>query len=82
MEPLHGLRRRTRRHRLVPPDTPAAQALGHTVRLMPPALYGAFEVKHIFYTTLYFLHSSFFVPLGIPFLRTDPTVEADTHRAC
>jgi hypothetical protein len=32
------------------------------------SLYGAFEVKHIFYTTLYFLHSSFFVRLGIPFL--------------
>src|SRR6201996_3594079 len=25
------------------------------------ALYGAFEVKHMFYVTLYFLHSSFFV---------------------
>jgi hypothetical protein len=36
------------------------------------ALYGAFEVKHIFYTTLHFLHSSFFVRLGIPFLRPDP----------
>ena len=36
------------------------------------ALYGAFEVKHIFYTTLYFLHCSFFVRLGIPFLRPDP----------
>ena len=36
------------------------------------ALYGAFEVKHIFYTTLYLLHSSFFVRLGIPFLRPDP----------
>ena len=36
------------------------------------ALYGVFEVKHIFYTTLYFLHSSFFVRLGIPFLRPDP----------
>src|ERR1700686_4232947 len=38
------------------------------------ALYGAFEVKHIFYTTLYFLHGSFFVRLGIPFLRPDPHV--------
>src|SRR3977135_801135 len=37
-----------------------------------PALYGAFEVKRIFYTTLYFLHCSFFVRLGIPFLRPDP----------
>ena len=37
------------------------------------ALYGAFEVKHIFYTTLHFLHSSFFVRLGIPFLRPRPT---------
>jgi hypothetical protein len=36
------------------------------------SLYGAFEVKHIFYTTLHFLHSSFFVRLGIPFLRPDP----------
>src|SRR5258705_13526578 len=33
---------------------------------------GAFEVKHMFYPTLYFLHSSFFVRLGIPFLRPDP----------
>jgi hypothetical protein len=47
------------------------------------ALYGAFEVKHIFYTTLHFLHSSFFVRLGIPFLRpTHTRVEADAHRAC
>ena len=46
------------------------------------ALYGAFEVKHIFYTTLYFLHSSFFVRLGIPFLRPDPHVlRRDAHRA-
>ena len=36
------------------------------------ALYGAFEVKHIFYTTLHFLYSGFFVRLGIPFLRPDP----------
>ena len=43
------------------------------------ALYGAFEVKHIFYTTLYFLHSSFFVQLGIPFLRTDPHVLRPTR---
>jgi hypothetical protein len=35
-------------------------------------LYGAFEVKHIFYTTLHFLYSGFFVRLGIPFLRPDP----------
>jgi len=47
------------------------------------ALYGAFEVKRIFYTTLYFLHCSFFVRLGIPFSSPRPTrVEADTHRAC
>ena len=47
------------------------------------ALYGAFEVKHIFYTTLYFLHSSFFVRLGIPVSSPRPTrVEADAHRAC
>ena len=43
------------------------------------ALYGAFEVKHIFYTTLYFLHSSFFVRLGIPFLRPDPHVLRPTR---
>jgi hypothetical protein len=43
------------------------------------ALYGAFEVKHIFYTSLYFLHSSFFVRLGIPFLRPDPHVLRPTR---
>src|SRR5580700_9010469 len=43
------------------------------------ALYGAFEVKHIFYTTLYFLRSSFFVRLGIPFLRPDPHVLRPTR---
>ena len=43
------------------------------------ALYGAFEVKHIFYTTLYLLHSSFFVRLGIPFLRPDPHVLRPTR---
>jgi hypothetical protein len=36
------------------------------------ALYGAFEVKHLFHTILHFLHSSFFVRLGIPFLHPDP----------
>jgi hypothetical protein len=40
------------------------------------ALYGAFEVKHLFHTLLHFLHSSFFVRLGIPFLRPDPQVGA------
>ena len=43
------------------------------------ALYGAFEVKYIFYTILYFLHSSFFVRLGIPFLRPDPHVLKPTR---
>src|SRR5882672_3276191 len=43
------------------------------------ALYGAFEVKHIFYATLYFLHSSFFVRLGIPFLRPNPHVLRPTR---
>src|SRR5882672_1336143 len=43
------------------------------------SLYGAFEVKHIFYTTLCFLHSSFFVRLGIPFLRPDPHVLRPTR---
>src|SRR6266851_3554069 len=47
------------------------------------ALYGAFEVKHMFYTTLFFLYSSFFVRLGIPVSSPRPTrVEADAHRAC
>ena len=47
------------------------------------ALYGAFEVKHIFYTTLHFLHSSFFVRLGIPFLRPDPQYfKAGARRSC
>src|SRR6267143_941561 len=52
-------------------------------RKRPPnpqqALYGAFEVKHMFYTTLYFLYSSFFVRLGIPFLRPDPHVLRPTR---
>ena len=48
------------------------------------ALYGAFEVKHIFYTTLstssipvslFDLESRFFAP-------THTRVEADAHRAC
>ena len=43
------------------------------------ALYGAFEVKHILYATLYFLHSSFFVRFGIPFLRPDPHVLRPTR---
>jgi hypothetical protein len=43
------------------------------------ALYGAFEVKHIFYVTLYFLRSSFFVRLGIPFLRPAPHVLRPTR---
>ena len=45
------------------------------------ALYGAFEVKHLFHGILHFLHSSFFVRLGIPFLRPDPHVmEAGARR--
>jgi hypothetical protein len=38
------------------------------------SLYGAFEVKHLFQGILHFLLSSFFVRLGIPFLRPDPHV--------
>ena len=46
-------------------------------------LYGAFVVKHLFHTILYFLHTSFFVRLGIPFLRPDPHVlEAGARRGC
>jgi hypothetical protein len=43
------------------------------------ALYGAFVVKHLFHTILHFLHSSFFVRLGIPFLRPDPHVLRPTR---
>src|ERR1700684_1437647 len=53
----------------------------------PPglALYGELEVKHLFnaFSTSFFLHSSFFVRLGIPFLRPDPhIVEAGARRGC
>src|SRR5229473_8392648 len=44
------------------------------------ALYGAFEVKHIFCTTLHFLHSGFFVRLGIPFSSPRPTHVLRTTR--
>jgi len=45
------------------------------------SLYGAFEVK--LFSRLHFLHSSFFVRLGIPFLRPDPhMLEAAAHRGC
>src|SRR6516164_6173088 len=40
-------------------------------------LYGAVEVKRLIsriFHFLYFLHTSFFVRLGIPFLRPDPHV--------
>ena len=43
------------------------------------ALYGAFVVKHLFHTILHFLQSSFFVRLGIPFLRPDPHVLRPTR---
>ena len=33
---------------------------------------GLLKSSNIFYTALYFLHSGFFVRLGIPFLRPDP----------
>ena len=47
------------------------------------SLYGAFEVKHLFHGILYFLHPSFFVRLGIPFLRPDPHVlEVGARRGC
>src|SRR6516164_329026 len=49
-------------------------------------LYGALEVKHLFSRILHFfhfLHTSFFVRLGIPFLRPDPHVlEAGARRGC
>jgi hypothetical protein len=43
------------------------------------ALYGAFVVKHLFHSILHFLQSSFFVRLGIPFLRPDPHVLRPTR---
>src|SRR6202048_4837532 len=47
------------------------------------ALYGAFEVKHLFHGILHFLHSSFFVRFGIPFLRSDlQYCKADARRSC
>jgi hypothetical protein len=49
------------------------------------SLYGAFEVKRFsrHSPVPYFLHSSFFVRLEIPFLRPDPHVsEAGAHRGC
>src|SRR5258707_12725973 len=54
-----------------------------TVLLGREALYGAFEVKHLFHGILHFLHSSFFVRLGIPFLRSDPQYcKAGARRSC
>jgi hypothetical protein len=47
------------------------------------SLYGAFEVKHLFHSILHFLHPSFFVQLGIPFLRPDPQYcKASARRSC
>src|SRR5215472_14088235 len=49
-------------------------------------LYGALEVKQLISRILHFLsflHTSFFVRLGIPFLRPDPHVlEAGARRGC
>ena len=47
------------------------------------ALYEAFEVKHYFAAFCTFFIPSFFVRLGIPFLRPDPHVlEAGARRGC
>ena len=48
------------------------------------ALYGAFEVKHIFYTILHFFPSfQFLCSTWNPVSSPRPTrVEADAHRAC
>ena len=40
---------------------------------------GLLKSSIYFYTTLYLLHSSFFVRLGIPFLRPDPHVLRPTR---
>src|SRR5450631_404139 len=37
------------------------------------------QVKHLFYSILHFLRASFFVRLGIPFLRPDPHVLRPTR---
>jgi hypothetical protein len=40
-------------------------------------------LKHLFHGILHFLHPSFFVRLGIPFLRPDPHVlDAGARRGC
>src|SRR5215470_1593046 len=61
-----------------------ACSTGRSAGLSP--LYGALEVKQLFSRILHFLHflhTSFFVRLGIPFLRPDPHVlKAGAHRGC
>ena len=62
-------------------------AVTPTLPSTPPlpghALDGTFEGKHLFQGILHFLHRSFFVRLGIPFLRPDPHVlHAGAHRGC
>ena len=50
------------------------EVMGACVISRSRAFVGAFEVKRLFHGILHFLHSSFFVRLGIPFLRPDPHV--------
>ena len=53
------------------------------VTLPGRSLYGALEVKHLFHGIFHFFRLSFFVRLGIPFLRPDPhIVEAVARRGC
>ena len=53
------------------------------LRELSQALVWGFLSQALIYTILHFLHSSFFVRLGIPFLRPDPhTVEAVARMGC
>src|SRR5215471_8798239 len=68
--------------RLMTSSTFVACWTGRSAGFSP--LYGALEVKHLFSRILHFLHflhTSFFVRLGNPFLRPDPHVlEAGARR--
>src|SRR6516164_5538901 len=70
--------------RLITVSIFAACSTGRSAGFSP--LYGALKVKRLISRILrflYFLHTSFFVRLGIPFLRPDPHVlEAGARRGC
>src|ERR1700747_2383892 len=68
--------------------TASSNLVGWTTGKSPgfSPLYGVLKVKRLIsriFRFLYFLHTSFFVRLGIPFLRPDPHVlEAGARRGC